>query len=271
MRRVIDVFPPLVGEQYLTAHHDFRAKSDQHQIIVKWVEDNIYSSFIDDKISILSIGCGDGCIDFDIARLFLGKNVSVNYSFLEPNNSSIAKLKISMSNDASISRQVRSIYYNDTIESAQLEGKFDIIFFTHSMYHLFDREHALRKSLDHLRKDGKIIIVCSTDKGVVELKKNVYSSLSLKLSRPLLVPSSINQLLDLLDLEYSSVCLSSKLDFTDWEELGLSSSILPFLFNTNIDHLPKSVGRVIKNEISALLTVEDGKMLLEHPLCFYTV
>ncbi|MBD2341323.1 methyltransferase domain-containing protein [Calothrix sp. FACHB-156] len=121
------------------------------------------------QVSVLSVGAGPGDFDVQVIRSLkqqLPREITLRYIAIEPNplHRQRYEQRINISEFADVELKV----YSEKIEELQLDEKFDIIHFTHSMYHMPNLEkHLIQKTLGMLKDDGFVIITLDTTDAVI--------------------------------------------------------------------------------------------------------
>ncbi|BAZ05091.1 methyltransferase domain-containing protein [Calothrix sp. NIES-3974] len=123
----------------------------------------------DAQVSVLSVGAGTG--DFDallIAALqeYLPRDYQLKYIAIEPNPFHCQRYQEQI--NAVNFPQVELEIHPDTIENFQTSAKFDVIHFTHSLYHMPGSEQRIiQDSMGMLKENGLIAITLATKDTVI--------------------------------------------------------------------------------------------------------
>ncbi|CAF1365849.1 unnamed protein product, partial [Adineta steineri] len=147
--------PYLDPEYYAEAHLLFELCSNQRALtanwLCKWTADHFRDS---SSMAILSVGCGKGIVDFQVATHLIADKSSLMYVGVEPNV-----------DDANICQHL--LDSTDGVEGSVLVGKwpdcasklhdkqFDVILFIHCLYHVVDVGEALDEALCLLKPHGQ--------------------------------------------------------------------------------------------------------------------
>ena len=114
----------------------------------------IYKSILNltptNRIRLLDIGIGDGTYLKRIINELLKAGFNVSVTGIDVCKSSLNIASKIFPNDVMI---------NTEFENAKLNGKYDIIFMSHSFYYLKNKNRALKKILTHLSEGGLLIII----------------------------------------------------------------------------------------------------------------
>lgn len=168
---------PLEADNYRAALVAFQKTwSGDHDELLAFVEMHAPLHVQGQDLHVLSIGAGDGKRDAAALKVLykVSKPENIFYTALEPNGAQLAVL---------------SEYFASKVEHAECvtlqqnaqdyvfpEATFDVIFYTHSLYHMRGVEHELlEKSVQALKPDGCIIVALATEQGGIPKMKAAFA------------------------------------------------------------------------------------------------
>jgi len=147
--------PGLSAAQYARGHALFEAHSDQRQLITAWI-----CSLVEDRsvspTRVLSIGCGDGSVDVEVARTLARSGQRVTYAGIEPNgpvaDRFLARLSAVPGVRAVVDRRALA-------DSALTESSYDIVLAVHSLYYVPDLVEALTAARRAVAPGGVLVVL----------------------------------------------------------------------------------------------------------------
>lgn len=153
---------------YARDHAAFEARSDQRSMIVEHLSARARRLTDRDPVSVLSVGCGDGSVDAEVARR-LGEDRPgrrVRYVGIEPFAGSAAGFLDRMARIASptLETEVHVATFEEAgrrgdLGGGQAGGGFDVVTFVHSMYYVPDVADTVLAAHALLRPGGELIVV----------------------------------------------------------------------------------------------------------------
>lgn len=200
----------------------YTSNSNSYENYLKWCDEKekvlfeLISEIESNYSSLLDIGAGNG---------ELTKNLSSKFSsitVIEPAKKRLKELTNNLIN-ANLN------LFNEKFETVKLNGKFDFILSSHSIYYLKDLEQTLKKIKGFLNEKGKFLIVIKSAEGelqefmdffrkdvlnekygaslkvdkIVNLLKKQGFSVRIKEADVKLTIPSINETINLLDFFYN--------------------------------------------------------------------
>ena len=150
--------PALAPETYARDHAAFETRSDQRTLIAAHLASRLARRDAG-KVSLLSVGCGDGTLDAPLAAALADVRPSraVRYVGVDPFAGSAAACASAM--NALRRTTLSAELHVATFAEAPVSGPFDVVTFVHSMYYVPDVAGALRRAHDLLRPGGELIVL----------------------------------------------------------------------------------------------------------------
>nr|AIH14768.1 hypothetical protein [Hapalosiphon welwitschii UH IC-52-3] len=121
------------------------------------------------EVAVLSVGAGPGDFDVQVIRTLkqqLPKELTLRYVAVEPNH--LHRQRYEQKINATEFADVNLKVYSEKIDEFQTDEKFDIVHYTHSMYHMPGQEKWLvQQAMEMLKNDGFLIITLDTIDAVI--------------------------------------------------------------------------------------------------------
>lgn len=160
------------GEEYSKRYNVFLEKSQQNRRELENIRCYLPSALqalhtLTDECRVLSIGCGNGEVDFKVLKIIRGVSQKKIYCrLIEPNEYSLDKCKKRLANKDGMEFDINKprTFQNYMAEQKSERGLFDVVHFIHSIYFM-DFEEALTHCYENeMRESG--IIMCVTGKNL---------------------------------------------------------------------------------------------------------
>lgn len=143
----------LTAPAYARGHALFEARSDQRSLLVEWLWSRLEAR-TPDPVRVLSVGCGDGSVDAELARRLHARGGRVTYDGVEPFDGSAVQWRerLDRLDVASSLQQVAFADHDGT-------GGYDVVVFLHSLYYVADVQEALRAAVALLAPGGELLLL----------------------------------------------------------------------------------------------------------------
>jgi ubiquinone/menaquinone biosynthesis C-methylase UbiE len=156
----------LTDEGYKYANEAFQKYwSGDHDEYLKFIRSHTPSRESD--IKVLSVGAGDGMRDEQALKVFrdVCPSAEIHFTAVEPNSAQLNALKKVFQKNTGIVSSLEAI--ESTGEDYEFpESTFDIIMFTHSLYHMAGAQsELLDRSIKALKPNGRIFVALSSEQG----------------------------------------------------------------------------------------------------------
>ncbi|XP_077870299.1 histamine N-methyltransferase-like [Saccoglossus kowalevskii] len=114
------------------------------------------------EVRVLSIGSGNGDVDFHFINALVDKYTAIHYTVVEPANGPIDKFKRLIESNKDKWNGVNFTFHVQEVEEYLEEGgtsdKYDVIHACHSLYRFRDAENTLRYLYNILSMEGMLLI-----------------------------------------------------------------------------------------------------------------
>jgi SAM-dependent methyltransferase len=232
---------------------------------------------------ILSVGSGDGRRDeaaLDLLEDILPESTAVKYSAVDPSEEQMEALRGRFETRAATGkRSLLAAAETMTAEAFDFpRGKYDLILFTHSLYHMPGSEkEVMTKAIGALRPNGRIIVALSTERGgIFQMMGSFWQTIDysrFEVGDGLFGQESLMKLLNDDDDFGVESCLKLKklpdvyidvsVCLSDGSEEG--RHLLNFVLQSDTAKLPTEVNRQVLDELKVKAPISaDGKHYLSH-------
>ena len=145
---------PLDPTEYAIGHALFEARSDQRAHLIDWLVDEL-ATRSSGPTRVLSIGCGDGSVDVEVAAALAARGRDVEYVGVEPHGPSAQAFLARLGAVAGVDAAVLQCSFAD----AHPAGTFDVVLAVHSLYYVDDLTDALRHASALLASGGELVVL----------------------------------------------------------------------------------------------------------------
>lgn len=158
----------LTGADYARAHEVFEARSTQRTLLTGWLLGRLTARQGED-LAILSVGCGDGAVDAQIADALTADadGGQVTYVGVDPHAASAASFEARLRRLVRPALRVRSLV--GTLGQLPASNSFDVVMFVHSLYYVQSLEETLDQARRLLRPGGEILVLQADREGLNDL------------------------------------------------------------------------------------------------------
>ena len=142
-------------ERYHATHDTFEEASNQRSLILEWFErwaDQALATM--DHLHVLSVGCGGGTMDMQLADLFARHCRTLSLAAVDPN-----PLHTRAFAECFADRVAEVTVATSPFETCEIDHPFDVIHFIHCLYYIEDLDAALDKAIGLLRPGGSLIVL----------------------------------------------------------------------------------------------------------------
>lgn len=158
VRRGAATLASLEPDSYARDHAAFERLSDQRGLIAEHLANRL-ARMGDGPVSVLSVGCGDGSLDVQLAKglVLAVPGRPVRYVGIDPWSVSARLFTAAMASLEAdeLSANVHVVAFSD----APVDETFDVVLFVHSMYYVADVGETLSGALDLLRPGGELWVL----------------------------------------------------------------------------------------------------------------
>jgi 2-polyprenyl-3-methyl-5-hydroxy-6-metoxy-1,4-benzoquinol methylase len=208
------------------------------------------------QVAVLSVGSGPGDFDIQVLRTLkqqLSQELTLRYIAVEPNHLHQQRYEQKMNIPEFADVELK--LYPEKIEEFQTNEKFDIIHFTHSMYHMPNHEKRLvQKGLEMLKDNGFVILTLDT--------RNTGPGFT-----ELLQMEKMQTIVEELGLSYELVNYPEYIDVTLCFEENSSDgkALMDFFCQADSSLLYREQREEILHLLASKVTQQDGRKLVPLP------
>ena len=200
-------------EIYVTAFQAFlESWHGKPQIAINLMQQNLKPQ--SSTVNVLSVGPGPGDLDVEVIKALqqhLPEKSTLKYVAVEPNpkyrqeyEKIISTLELA---------NVEVVIHGDKIEDFQTTEKFDIIHFTHSLYHMPGSEKDIvQRGMEMLKDNGFLVIALCTKEATILKTISKYAELTGEGFAQMLYMQQMQAMIDELGLFYTLVTYPEELD-----------------------------------------------------------
>ncbi len=271
---------PLTDARYLETHGIYEGRSDQQPLIIDWFGDWFAERVApplapEGAFRVLSVGCGSGILDVQIAARLLEQtnnlHCDVHYVGVDPNQIECEAFEQNFADAATDQAQVDVV--NSTFEDLEAGRGFDVIHFVHSLYYMPDPKAALEKARKLLAPGGRLIVFHAPCEALNELTVRFWDK---QYARPTLFADDFVEILDTWRWDYERARIDARLEVSPLAHADSSIGLALTDFIVQIDSLRLSapvqdlVGRYLR--LVSVDSVEAGaETHISHPVDVFVI
>jgi len=257
------------AEDYVDSHEALRRSSNQKHQILDWFRNAGLLEAGSESVvpSVLSVGSGAGDIDCLLIEHFERRGVPFAYDALEPNGAALSVFRDRCGEmQPSMVNRVR--LYACGFEHFAAGQAYDLIHFVHAIYGIEDVHGMMNKAFGMLAPGGTLGVICSTDEGVNNFKRDVFEIIDLpgragRVREQALV-SSLSEIEGAaLDFEI----VPSEIDVTECLNSTPEGDLLmSFFLQADFAALETGEQIAVLQVLSEHVQERDGRMMLNQPM-----
>lgn len=221
------------------------------------------------QVAVLSVGAGPGEFDVQLIRFLqqqLPKDFTLRYLAVEPNplHRQRYEQKINISEFSDVELNV----YPVNVQEFQTDEKFDIIHYTHCLYHMPDDEkQIICQGLQMLKEDGFLVITLETREAVIFETIFKFAALTGQGFADMLEMNQMQTMVEELGLSYELVNYPEYMDVhLCFEEASSGSkALLDFFCQADSDILSPQQREEILSLLASKVNQQDGRELVSLP------
>jgi len=273
---------PLTDARYLETHGIYEGRSDQQPLIIDWFGDWFAERVApplapEGAFRVLSVGCGSGILDVQIAARLLeqtnGLHCDLHYVGVDPNQIECEAFEQSFADAALDQTQVEVV--NSTFEDLEAGHVFDVIHFVHSLYYMPDPKAALEKARKLLAPGGRLIVFHAPCEALNALTVHFWDK---QYTRATLFAEDFVEILDAWRWDYERARIDARLEVSPLAQEGSSIGLALTDFIVQIDSQRLSapvqdlVGRYLR--LVSVDSVEPGagaETHISHPVDVFVI
>lgn len=144
----------LDGAGYAAGHALFEARSDQRALLTEWLWSRLEPR-TPGPVRVLSVGCGDGSVDAELARRLRARGAEVTYDGVEPFEGSAREWRERLGRVGGVTSGLQQVRFAEHDGA----GAYDVVVFVHSLYYVPDVHDALRAAAALLAPGGELVVL----------------------------------------------------------------------------------------------------------------
>ncbi|WP_315790476.1 class I SAM-dependent methyltransferase [Fischerella sp. JS2] len=221
------------------------------------------------QIAVLSVGAGPG--DFDVQVIFtlkqqISKELKLRYVAVEPNHLHRQRYeqKITAPEFADVDWKV----HPEKIEEFWTDEKFDIIHYTHSMYHMPGYEKQLvQRAMEMLKDHGFLILTLDTTDAVIYDTIFKYAALTGEGFTEMLQMEKMQTMVDELGLSYEVVNYPEYMDVTlCFQDNSLAGkALMDFFCQADSSQLSDEQRQEMLHVLASHISEQEGRKIVPLP------
>lgn len=227
------------------------------------------------QIAVLSIGAGPGDFDVQVISTLkqqISKELKLRYVAVEPNHLHRQRYeqKITAPEFADVDWKV----HPEKIEEFWTDEKFDIIHYTHSLYHMPGHEKLLvQRAMEMLKDDGFLILTLDTTEAVIYDTIFKYAALTGEGFTKMLQMETMQTMVDDLGLSYEVVTYPEYMDVTLCFEENSSGgkALMDFFCQADSSQLSDEQRQEMLHLLASNMSEKDGRKLVPLPAATMTL
>ncbi len=265
--------PALTDKEYAEAFSILRTKTTNKTDFLNWLDKNIDSLVPkSDRLSVLSVGAGDGNFDLPAIPIFQSRAAVIEYTALDPNGTMLEQFDKDFRSKQF--KDVQLIKKESTFEQypAGPLTSYDLIHFTHSLYFIANQSHAVNSALNMVPKGGRVLIFNAMHAGIQELRDR-YTERARGKQYATFPAEKVKKMLDQEGIVYKFDTIESVIDVTDcFDPKSLTGcTLLNFFLVCNTEKLSPEFRTEILDYIKHISYEQQSKMLMPHPVGVFTI
>lgn len=221
------------------------------------------------QVAVLSVGAGPGDFDVQVIRFLqeqLPKEFKLRYLAVEPNplHRQRYEQRINISEFPDVELKV----YPVKIQEFQTEEKFDIIHYTHCLYHMPNHEkQIIQQGWEMLKKDGFLVITLDTSDSVIYETIFKYAAITGQGYSEMLQMEQLQTMVEELGLSYQLEKYPEYMDISLCFEEASSArkALLDFFCQADFDILSPQQREEILHLLASKMNQQGESKLVSVP------
>lgn len=229
----------------------FEGRSDQREHLTGWLVDHVAAQ-AGAPTRVLSIGCGDGSVDVEVAAVLASRGQRVDYVGVEPHAPSGRAFASRVDGVSG----AHATILTEPFEQARPGGLFDVVLAVHSLYYVADLDATLRRACSMLAPGGELIVLHAPLEPLNVLVR-------------LLAPGhrqafgdEVAERMRALGRDPHMVRINNRLDLTTTGDAETDRQLVAFTIQVN---LPSTLLGVVRNALAERALPGPG-LVLTHPV-----
>lgn len=263
----LDDLDELSDERYHATHERFEAASNQRSLILEWIERLAATTLRPGSgpIEMLSVGCGGGVMDRQIADRIAASGNAVHITGVDPNAQHIPAFKETFDGTAH-----RVDTFQGSFDEFHSNGRFDLVYFLHSLYYFESIEPALRAALGRLKPGGSLIVFQAPNAELNHLADRVWRK---QFDQAAWYSGDVRRLLDSMEGPTTWERLDARVDVTPCFESDDPAGVelLDFVVQADTRRFSPAFRASLRDSLRAICTSSNGRLLAPHPVDVLTI
>lgn len=256
----LDHLPELSDHRYHETHDTFEAVSNQRAMILEWLDGWAAASLEVERAEVLSVGCGGGTMDLQIAETLMDHCGSLALAGVDPN-----PLHTRAFADCFADRVAEVTVATSPFEEYETDHRFDVIHFIHCLYYFEDLEKSLPRALAMLKPSGKMLVLNAPNGLLNQLAHRIWKR---QWNRAAWYTEDILRVVRRSERSVQVDRLDAWADVTS--SLDESSEhgrlVLDFIVQAETSKLSARLQELLRDYLDAIAKSEDGRRLAPHPV-----
>ncbi len=260
---------PLTDARYLEAHGIFEGRSNQQQLILEWFGNQIAPTLPQEGVCrVLSVGCGSGVLDVQIATRLVEQTKDLLYVGVDPNKIECETFQRNFT-QASLD-SVKFEVEPTTFDQFEAECSFDLINLVHSLYYMPDPAAALQKARKLLAPGGRLVVFHAPCDEMNSLTEPFWQKLY---GRSTLFAEDFRRLFDAWHWNYERARVDAKLEVSPLthanQEVGIA--LTDFIAQIDSTRLDKPVQDLIARYLDLVSVEDENETHISHPVDVFVI
>lgn len=287
---------PLGNARYLETHGIFEGRSDQQGLIMDWFGEYFVDLFsgpvpppratreadtTPNPFRVLSIGCGSGILDLQIATRLSAQTAAFHYVGVDPNpveceafeqhfaEAALGKTKGGPQGNTE-SAQIEIV--NATFENFEAGCQFDLIHFVHSLYYMPDPKAALEKARKLLAPGGRLVVFHAPCEAMNDLTVRFWDK---DYGQPTLFAEDFAQILKAWDWDYERERVDARLEVSPLAQpdSSVGLALRDFIVQFDTESLSEPVQDLVHRYLDAISTEDENRKEthIDHPVDVFVI
>ncbi|MAI78566.1 MAG: hypothetical protein CL917_06485 [Deltaproteobacteria bacterium] len=263
---------PLCDARYLETHEIFEGRSNQQGLIIDWFSRFFQEHFRQPEppegtFRVLSVGCGSGILDLQLATRLSDQTQDFHYVGVDPNSVECDHFQGQFAGFASgqLGAQPQVEVVNKSFEDFEASCGFDLIHFVHSLYYMPDSAAALEKARRLLAPGGRIVFFQAPCEEMNALTVRFWDK---EYARPTLFAEDLSDILEVQDWKYDRERINAFLEVSPlaYPDSSLGIALTDFIVQVDSLDLSEPVRNLITGYLKLISIRDEDEVYISHPV-----
>lgn len=252
----------LSDRRYHATHETFESASNQRTLIIEWLTALAKKRSLQNRQSaeMLSVGCGGGVMDLQVAGAFAEHATALSLVGVDPNPEHTRAFERQLSGEGFAVEAVTSGF-----EDFQSGRQYDVIHFIHCLYYFEHIEPELRKAVEMLNDSGVLVVLQAPNEALNHLADRVWKK---QFERSAWYSDDVIATLEAMDVDVQVQRLDAEVDVTDCFDRDSDSGreILDFIVQADTRTLSKPFQASLLESLRSICRRQGKRLLCSHPV-----